>query len=109
MYIVNQKRNRIFNIDQFQQIFVMDNAIQCKWGSEVCVLGVYRDAERAQEVFYDMMVKMFPPDMVIFQNFQVSDRVKKLLKDTPVLMVQTESNQPSVEYIRPCVWYMPEA
>jgi len=53
MYIVNQKRNRIFNIDQFQQIFVMDNAIQCKWGSEVCVLGVYRDEERAEQVFRD--------------------------------------------------------
>ena len=109
MYIVNQKKNRVFNIDQFQQIFVMDNAIQCKWGSEVCVLGVYRDAERVQEVFVEMMDKIFPLDMVIFRNVSVSEAVIRRLKEVPVLMMRTESNQPSVEYVRPYVWYMPEA
>ena len=56
-----------------------------------------------------MMDKIFPPDMVIFQNVSMSEDVIRRLKETPVLMMRTESNQPSVEYVRPYVWYMPEA
>ena len=107
MYIINQKKNRIFNIDQFQQIFLMDNVIQCKWGSEVCVLGTYKTAERAGEVFEEMIAKLFPPDRVIRQNVDVSDDFQQKLKDMPVMLYK-DGCEPKIDCIRPIAWYMPE-
>lgn len=108
MYIINQKKNRIFNIDQFQQIFLMDNVIQCKWGSEVCVLGTYETADRAKGVFNEMMGRLFYPDMVVMQNCEVSDTFERAFKDCQIMVVK-DGGEPKADCISPSVWYMPEA
>ena len=66
MFIVNQKRNRVFNMDQFQQICVHDNNIQCKWGSEVCVMATYKDAERAGQVFDSLLSNFQNPRELMY-------------------------------------------
>ena len=108
MFIVNKDRSRIFNVYQYQQFCAKENSIQCTNGSEVVVIATYEDADRANEVFHQMLNELFSPNLLVLQNMDVPEDVAEVLKNTPVLMTKTPDNEPKIEAIRPYVWYMPE-
>ena len=59
MFIVNQGRNVVWNIDKVIASFVQDKAVTLNTREKNNVIGRYETADRAQEVFEEMLQECF--------------------------------------------------
>lgn len=103
MFIVNQYRTEVVNVDNLITIQLDDNVI---WGvSNVgkILLGNYED--NASEVFEEMLKVVFPTNAWILKN--VADNEKLRLNDNTPLNIVIKGDVEIKRYDIG-VWYMPK-
>ena len=73
MYIVAKDRKSVVNVDRFNEITVTENDIygyiMAKSYDSRIILGEYAP-NRANEVFEELLKQVFPPNLLILENFR---------------------------------------
>lgn len=106
MFIVNQKRTEVVNVNNLIEIQFDDNVI---WGvSNVgkIPLGDYENAEEARKVFEKMLKVVFPTNAWILKDVD-SNLVNLKINDDLPLNIITKGDAEITRYDIG-VWYMPE-
>ena len=109
MFIVDQERRKVVNIDRVVDICLYANRIECNVAQygEV-TLGTYETTERAAEVFKQMLKDCFSPPMMVFRDEkEVRKAIERGFVSDSNLMIVTEDSMPRVEKIERSCWYMP--
>ena len=109
VFIVDQKREKVVNIDMALQIHIDGCVIVAYSGifHGELILGAYETNERAAEVFRQMLEECFAPPMMVFQNMVFSEEAKRAVDGIPNLIIRTSDGVPRVEKIERSCWYMP--
>ena len=115
MWIVDQWRNTVVCLDRYLGLVNGKDGIYAKYDrtydgilKKVC-LGVYPE-ERKNEVFAEMLDKLFPKETMILQNVEVSPDVEQVFEENSItgIFVETPDESVKIERILPRVYYMPE-
>lgn len=104
MFIVDQERKQIINIDNVLNIGIDDDTIFVYTHVKCMILGIY-PPNRAQEVFNEMLKVAFPPNTYILENVNMNDT--KLCFDNLPLNIVTQGDAKITRYDIG-VYYMPE-
>lgn len=107
MFIVDQERKNIINIDNVLNIGIDDDAI-CVYTHVKCIILGIHPPNRAQEVFKELLNVAFPPNTFVCQNCEMSDlaEIEKQARKTP-LFVQCQGDA-TIQRFDIGVYYMPE-
>ena len=110
MYIVNQRRDTVVNLNSMQAINLADNEILIGDIIRMTILAEYKTEDRAKEVFEQMLRDIFPQEVIIFQNMEVDKIiVDEFVKNRKIgIIARTDNDIPKIERIEPRVYYMPE-
>ncbi len=110
MFIVDQKRKNVVNLDGAVKVYIEGRVIAVRFVSYGdLILAAYDTPERAAEVFKQMLEECFPPLMMAFLNGEeVKETIEKGFKPDSNLMIVAQDSVPRVEKIERSCWYMPE-
>ena len=106
MWVVSQARDCVANTDMFSTIYVTENRIVGISYGETYVLSRYKTYNRAREVFDDMLKRCFVPPMMVLENMDVPDSMKRLLNDEAV--IANTGGEPRVTKFECACYYMPK-
>lgn len=112
MFIISQNRDVVVNVNNITNIYIEnENRIIARAvDSEEIFLGMY--LSRTNEVFKEMLLKVFPPTTLIFKNCELdmedTSRMRDIAADAKIISVK-DDNCVSEARIYDCgVYYMPE-
>lgn len=109
MYIVDYEQREVVNIDQIKSISVENNRIVANFATtDYRILGHYKTAERADEVFAEMLKTCFPPNAFIMENCEINkDELEKAIENQRPLAISVKGNDSRVYMYDIGVYYMP--
>ena len=84
MFIVNQDRDLIQNLDNIGFIQVRDRQIFTEAGQ----IAKYISAERAKEVFEEMINALHPA--IVMQNVEIDEDMMKQIQNTPFMVARDD-------------------
>ena len=102
MFIVNQNRTAVWNLDRFESISLDGDSVCISSEMRTYLLGEYKSDSRAEEVFWQMLDGIFGAatvehDAVDLSNWQY----------TPAVAMGTGNGEPDVIAAPYTVWFMP--
>lgn len=84
MFIVNQDRDLIQNMDRLGFIEVRD----CQIVAECGTIARYKTEDRAKEVFEEMINALSPA--IVMQNVEIGEDMMKRIQNTPFIIARDD-------------------
>ncbi len=111
MFIISQKRDTVVNVNNITNIYIEnENRIIARAvDSEEIFLGMYHN--KTNEVFKEMLSKVFPPATLVFQNCMPDKESISAFKDKMdlgAIVVSDGTDRSEVKMYDCGVYYMPE-
>ena len=108
MFIVNQNRTAIWNLDNFENISLDGDSICISREMRTYLLGQYENDDRAEEVFKQILDEIFgviPVELSVgmLPSVDLSNWIY-----TPAVTAGTGGGEPNAIAMPYSIWFMPE-